>query len=291
MHLLLPLLASMLLVCGLILIKRAGIAGAGSITTLFLANECSALAFSVLWFFGGTGQPWTQLWQPAVIAGLFMMGVLFTMLAIERGDVSIATPVFGVKVLFVAVLLTVTGAYRLPVSVWYAAALATAGIGLIQWTGPGQPRRVVFTIMFALLAATSYATFDVLTQEWAPAWGAGRFLAIVYAIVGILSLGMTPWVDWSNFRDREIRRFLLPGTILFAMQSICIVLAIAVFGDAARVNVVYALRGLWGVVLAWLVARRWGGAEAELQRPLLLARLAGAGMLTAAVILVILSQE
>ena len=62
---------------------------------------------------------------------------------------------------------------------------------------------------------------------------------------------------------------------------------LAQFGDAARVNVVYALRGLWGVALAWAVAHRWGGGEAALPHEVMLTRMAGALLLTAAVVLVI----
>ena len=52
-----------------------------------------------------------------------------------------------------------------------------------------------------------------------------------------------------------------------------------------------ALRGLWGVVLAWLVARKWGGAEAEHSRKTMLFRIAGASVLTIAVILAIVSED
>ena len=81
----------------------------------------------------------------------------------------------------------------------------------------------------------------------------------------------------------------LAGSLLIAMQAICIVVAVGVFGDAARVNVVYALRGLWGVALAWLAARKWGGAEAEHSRETMLFRVAGATVLTTAVILAIVA--
>lgn len=290
MHLLLPLLASLLFVAGLILIKRAGAAGAGPVTTLFFANEFSAVAFMALWFFGGPGQPWTLIWQPCVIAVLFMLGLMFTFLAVERGDVSVATPVFGVKVVLVALLLSVLGKQQLPIMVWYAATLASLGIALIQWTGRHHPRRIVFTVIFAVSAATTFATFDVLVQDWSPAWGAGVFLPLVYAIVGLLSLAMTPWVEWSKLRQRSIRRTLIPGATLFALQSVCIVMTVAVFGDAARVNVVYALRGMWGVGLAWLVARIWGGAEAELGRSVMMTRFAGSLLLTSAVVLAIRSR-
>ena len=68
-----------------------------------MTNIATCIAFSVLWIFGGSGQPLSLLWQPAVIAGLFMLGLTFTFLAIYRGDVSIAAPIFGVKVVFVVV--------------------------------------------------------------------------------------------------------------------------------------------------------------------------------------------
>ena len=64
-------------------------------------------------------------------------------------------------------------------------------------------------------------------------------------------------------------------------------LTIACVEDAAWVNTVFALRGFWGVILAWLVAKRWGGHEAKLSRPLLLKRLCGAGLLTLGVVLAV----
>ncbi|MGI9473935.1 MAG: EamA family transporter [Rubripirellula sp.] len=291
MHLLLPLMASLLFVSGLILIKRASVAGVAPVTTLFCTNVASSIAFSFLWVLGGEKIDWGVIYQPMVIAVLFIAGLVFTFLAIERGDVSIATPIFGVKVVFVAVLLTFTGEQKLPPEVWYAAALATTGIALIQWTGRGHAHHVWFTIIFALSAATCYATFDVLVQGWAPEWGAGRFLPIVYWIVGLASLLMIPWVDFSQLKKPGVRGYLIAGSFLIAMQAICIVVAVGVFGDAARVNVVYALRGLWGVALAWIVAKIWGGAESEHSKSVMLTRVAGASVLTIAVILAILASD
>ena len=164
-------------------------------------------------------------------------------------------------------------------------------VGLIQWTGKGHRHHVIFTVCLALAAAACYATFDVLVQRWAPAWGAGRFLPVVYWIVGVAALFLLPWVDFKPCKNRSVAGLLVAGSILIALQAICIVVAVGLFGDAARVNVVYALRGLWGVALAWLVARKWGGAEAEHARSTMLLRIAGATVLTTAVILVILVGE
>ena len=290
MHLILPLMASFLFVGALIFMKRAGEAGANSLTILCVSNLGSGVIFSIFWFLGGTFRGWHEIWQPAIIAMLFVLGLAFTFAAIEKGDVSIATPIFGVKVVFVAFLVTLLGLQDLPPSVWQATVLATVGIGLIQWTGRSESHRVTLTVSLALAAALSYATFDVLVQRWAPAWGIGRFLPIVYWMVGLSSLPLLPKIPWRNLRNPKILLPLSTGAILISMQAICIVSALAVFGDAARVNVVYSLRGLWGVLLAWAVAKRWGGSESNHSKGIMLTRLAGAAILAAAVALVILSE-
>ena len=104
-------------------------------------------------------------------------------------------------------------------------------------------------------------------------------------MVGLLSLGLVPWVQWSKLREPAVLALLVPGALLIALQAVCIVVTLSVFGDAARVNVVYALRGLWAVVLAWAASKIWGGSEALLGPKAWLTRLLGAGFLTAAVIL------
>ena len=71
---------------------------------------------------------------------------------------------------------------------------------------------------------------------------------------------------------------------LMALQAMSMSYALGRFGDAARINIVYALRGLWAVALAWLLARTFGGAEARHSVTIMLLRLAGAVLLTLSVI-------
>jgi len=299
-HLLLPLLASLLFVCGLICIKRTNTAGVNPWTVTFLANQWAALLFSTLWLLGGTGQPWTMLWQPALIAVLFICGQVFTFSAIRYGDVSLATPIVGIKVVLVAFLLTFLFQHQLNSSVWFAAAMATLGIGLVQWSprqkGEDQERSedrsgILLTVLLSILAAAAFALFDVVVQAWSPAWGPGRILPIVFWMVSLLSFGFLPFFQTELFRKPEIKKLLLPGTMLIGTQALCIVFTLSNFGDAARVNVVYSLRALWGVGLAWLAAKIWGGSEAKLPANVLAARFLGAGLLTVAVVLVILSAQ
>ena len=294
LHLLLPLLASLLFVCGLLFIKRVSSQGIRPWTVTFAANLWAATLFSALWLQGGQIPSAGQLWQPALIALLYILGQVFTFAAIEHGDVSVATPVFGAKVIVVALLLSVFYDVALSIVDWIAVGLAAAGIAMVQWNPhskdqPAEARKILLTVLLALMAGTSFATFDVVVQNFAPAWGPGRLIPIAYWMVAVLSLGFLPWVQPRALKDRKLRASLLSGTLLIALQALCIVYAIAAFGDAARVNVMYSMRGMWGVILAWLVAITWGGNEAKLPKRVMLARFVGASFLTLAVILVLVA--
>ena len=222
---------------------------------------------------------------------MFILGQVLTFSAIQFGDVSVAAPVFGIKVVVVAFLLTVFFGGTLPVAVWIGAAMATTGVALVQRNPSqedGERKNLMLTVLLSASAASSFAFFDTLIQTWAPAWGAGRILPCVFWIVAAFSLGFLPWFQRDALFDPIKRKSLIPGTFLIAIQAVCLVTTMATFGDAARVNVVYAMRGMWGVVLAYAAARIWGGNEADLPRNVLMSRFLGAALLTASVILVVL---
>ncbi len=293
-HLLLPLLASLLFVCGLLFIKRVSSKGIRPWTVTLLANYWAASVFSTLWLLGGEPVDLQLLWQPALVAVLYILGQVFTFTAIEHGDVSVASPVFGAKVIFVALLLAIVFGQSLTFADWTAVALAAIGIALVQWNPhskehPSESRKVLLTIVLALLAGASFATFDVVVQNFAPRWGPGRLIPISYWMVAVLSLGFVPLFQKQALVDVRLRSSILVGTLLIAMQALCIVYAIAAFGDAARVNVMYSMRGMWGVLLAWIVALIWGGNEAKQPTSVMLSRLFGASFLTIAVVLVLVA--
>ena len=283
-HLFLPLLASMLFPVGLIAFKKAGQYGVGSWTITFVANICAVLVFST-WSLAGVQGTWSLIWQPGVVALLFVAGQILTFLAIDRGDVSVATPILSVKVVLVAIMLTLLMGESLRLSVWLAACGATVGVGLIQQSASGvDARRYSFAAIFAVMAASCFAMFDVLVQHWAPAWGIEAFLPTMFWIAGIMSLGFLPRVQFQVLRDRRALRLVLAGGMIIATQALLLVTSIAFFSDAARINIVYSLRGLWGVLLAWLFAGWLAAGEAHSSRRMMVSRLLNALLLTVSVI-------
>lgn len=295
-HLLFPITASLLYIAAALFLKRAQQLGGGVLRTTFVANVAVALVFAALLPMGGNNQPGALLWQPMLVAVLFVAGQVFSILALSLGDVSVATPVLGAKTIFVAWFTTLLLATHLPWQLWCAAGLSFGAIVLLN-RAPRIPtadarqhhyRKLALTLLFSILAAASYALFDVLVQKWTPAWGTGRFLPIMFAFSALMSLVFLPFIraPW-----REMPRVAWPalaaGAFFMALQSFVFVSAVAMFGDATAMNVVYSARGVWSVAAVWLIGHWFANTEAQLGGRVFRWRLTGAALMTSAIVLVV----
>lgn len=285
---LLPLLAALIYASAALLVKRAADLGVGVWRAAFVANVVGAGVFQPLLLLGGTVHPGLW-WQPVLVGFCFTVGQWLTFTAMDKGDVSVATPVLGLKILFVAILVTAAGRQSLRPQLWFAALLATVGIALLNRRGGhAGHHHVGRTIVMAGLAAAAFAVFDVLVQAWAPAWGVGRFLPLTMAAAGLFSFGFIP-----RFRaplaaiDGPSWRWLLAGTATMAAQSVMFVSTVARWGNAPGANVLYSSRGLWTVVLVWLFGHWVKSREQDLARPVLVARFTGAAFMMCAILLVV----
>ena len=71
------------------------------------------------------------------------------------------------------------------------------------------------------------------------------------------------------------------------MQAGCIAVSIICFGQATLINILYASRGLWTVVLVWVVGHWFGNQERGHGHRVMARRMIGAGLLLVAVLLVV----
>lgn len=271
-----------------LVIKRASELGVGVWRTAFVANLVGALIFQPLWLLGGN-LPADLWWQPLVVGVLFTVGQWLSFTAIDRGDVSIVAPVLGLKILLVAIIVTVFAGERLRWQLWAAAVLASLGIALLnQSGGRAAHHNVGRTIITAGLSAAVFAVFDVLVQQWSPAWGLGRFIPLVMGVSGVLSIAFVP-----RFRaplsaiPRGAWPWLLIGSALLGVQSIMFVSTVAHWGQAAPANVLYSSRGLWTVLLVWAFGHWVKSREQHLGRRVLTWRLAGAFLMMSAIVMVL----
>jgi drug/metabolite transporter (DMT)-like permease len=285
----LPLLAAFGYVFAALSLKRASDLGAGLWHSAFVSNVLAGLVFQSLLFFGGTWPPLSLWWQPLVGAALFLSGQILTLSSLQRGDVSIATPVLGLKIVFVAVFTTVVIGEPLGWALWLAAILSTLGIATLNYSGAHKVgARATMTILCAGGAAMSYAMLDVLLQKWSPVWGMGRILPLTMGLMGLFSLGLCRLFPSPLLSlPRPALRWLFGGGLVFVLQSMLFATVIASFGQATASNVIYSSRGLWSIVAISLLGHWFSSTEKELGRSILRWRLAGALLMFVAILLVL----
>jgi len=284
LHLVLPLAAAIVYVAAALFLKRAAESGTDVWRLTRTCNFVAAIFFAPLWLLGGN-LPSGLWWQPAAAALLFMSGQILTMIALRIGDVSITTPVLGVKVVLVALLTSVLLREPLTAGIWTAAFLSSVGIGLLHFSRPRAGSRVGTTILIAGLAAASYALFDVLVQKWSAAWGAGRFLPVMMGFAALYSLPFrSARGDAVAAASRKAAPWTIAGAVCLALQAILFVSSIAIYRQAAVANVLYSSRGLWSILAVWAVGHWWGNYEARVSPGHLGWRMAGAATLIIAIL-------
>lgn len=273
------------------MLKRAGALGVGSWRIGFLSNWVMLIVY-LPWGLmqpGTEGPSLTSYWQPALNALFFLVGQTFTFLALQKGDVSIMAPVMGTKVLLVALLTLILRTGIVSTQWWTAAGLSTMAVALLHLGEPHAGRtKVGRTVILTALSALSFSVNDVLIQKWGSPWGSGRYVTVMFAFNALYTLSFVPFFR-APLRTLDRRAWLWAGggAVLLAINNAAIALAIAVWQSPIAVNIIYSLRGLFSVVLVWAVGHWFANDEKHLTSRVFRGRLAGAALMLAAVVLVL----
>jgi drug/metabolite transporter (DMT)-like permease len=289
-YLILPLAAAVLYALGATSLKSATAHGAAVLRTTFLANVVTAVVFLafVPW---RSGSILPEVWWPVIaLSVLFFLGQLFTILALARGAVSIATPILSAKVVVVAFFLAVLFGEPVGTHMWIAAVITVAGVSCLQLTGRtgNTQESVTAAVVYSLFAAVFFALFDVMTQVYSPILGFGRFLPMAMILAAILSFALLPFAP-RRLRDldRPGKWYVGIGVGLLMAQAVLLISAVGFFGDAPGCNVVYSSRGIWSIAIVWLLGGLFENAELEVGRLAVFGRLAGAIQILIAIVIVL----
>ena len=281
-----PLCSAVGYVFAAMMLKKATSGGGRPWRVVFIVNLVTALSFQ-FWFFYG-GESFTNLnVVHAVIAGtVFFAGQILTFVAISQGDVSISTPVLGTKVVFVALFVYLFGAEPLSPKLWMATLLTSAALILLGGEWRANRKRLIVSVAYAFFAAILFAVTDVLQRLWVPAFGFGHFAPVMFLTVGVLSVGLIPFFGEPLLSlPAKARKWALLGGGLLSVQNMGIAYCIGVFREVTITNVLYNTRGLWSVLLVWVVGHWFANTEKTVGGAIMTRRLMGALLLLAAVYL------
>jgi drug/metabolite transporter (DMT)-like permease len=253
---------------------------------LFIVNLIGAVLFQTWLLHGGAPFTATNITHAVLAGTAFFIGQVFTFIAISRGDISIATPVLGTKVIFVALLVFVTGGEELGWKLWVATFLTTLALALLGGEWQANKERLLVSVCFAFLASVAFAATDVMQQLWVPAFEFGHFGPVMFATVGLLSFTLIPFFS-APLREmpRPMVIWAMGGGLLLTIQAMGIAYCIAVYHEVTVTNVLYNTRGLWSVALVWIVGHWFANSEKQVGGAIMTRRLIGALILLAAVYL------
>ncbi len=284
-----PAAAAVLFPLAAMAMKRSSQLGVDVWQTAFVANMVGAVSYSFLWVLGGQPVRVDFWWQPLLIAVCLFGGMTTQFMAFNRGEVSVAVPVMGMKILVVAFLTPLLVGEEVRPLLWISALLSVMGVAFLNWRSSGGGNRsITIAVIGGCAAAVCFGTFDVLVQKWGREWGAGRLLPIVFWLNGLLSL-----VCIAGFKTplRTLPaagwKWLLLGSSLVSFQSILFIGCLATYGGATKANITYSARGLISVLLVWTVGHHFGNAEGSLGARVLCFRVLGAACLLAAIVIAV----
>ena len=270
------------------LMLKRGTEGAGPWRVNFFTNWVQAALFSLLWFVPVEHAVTFSKASHAVISGtIFFIGQIFTFLALSRGDVSVATPVLGSKVVFVALFSAALGTEKIGASMWLAVLLTAVATALLGIGHPHAQRDAILrSLIYGFSAASMYALTDITQQHWVHEWGFSHYAATLFLTVAVLSLTLIPLLRGDG-REVSARTWvwIAGGGCTLAVQACGVAWAIVTIG-ATSTNVLYNSRGLWSVVLVWTIGSWFGNAERGRGRAVMLRRFAGSLLLLAAIFLI-----
>ncbi|WP_309387794.1 DMT family transporter [Cerasicoccus frondis] len=269
--------------------KRALQEGVGMLRLAFVSNICLFLVFAPLILLDDSPPNWDEIHWPLLAGTGFFLGNVLTFAAIRFGDVSIQAPMMGTKVVFVAAFSVLIGAGPVPVTWWIGAGMTAIAIFLLGFSDWSNRHAVWKTALLALASSAVFGLTDALVMKYAKVFSPGWFLSAITTVMLVESLLLIPFF---NGRLRDIPRrawpWLLGAASIMAIQSACLGSALAFFGDATALNIIYASRGLWGIVFVWRIGSWFGNRESDAGNQVMGRRLAGALMLVAAIALVLI---
>ena len=164
---------------------------------------------------------------------------------------------------------------------------------------PQQNRVLAVALLLAgfFLLTMVDATSKVLTERYhALEIGFGRAVFQMLPLLGFKARPETQHLPIFQQAIASLKappqawRWIALATTLSAIQALLVAGTIAIWRDAAGVNVVYGTRGLWSLALVWWAGSWFGNAERRDSGPrVILARATGGALILTAVILALQS--
>lgn len=279
----LPIIAALFYSLSVVLVKVASREGGVRSTSMLAATNIMLAAVFLPITLCGKLPPAGELWKPLIIGVFFALANYTTFLCAHYGEVSLMTPIMGVKVLLVfAAASVIAGVACSPImlaaGVMCCVAVFIMGFDKSSLVGG----KLLPTVALALATCTFYALCDVLVCFLGKSFDPFAFLGMTSVVLVVSSLPFIPQMC-ADFRpSNKAFGSGLAAAAFMAFESMLMFRALAGGLDAGLCNIFYNTRGLMSIALVYFLANKYPELE-KLSRASAQRRVFGSIMILVAV--------
>lgn len=279
----LPIIAALFYSLSVVLVKVASREGGVRSTSMLAATNIMLAAVFLPITLCGELPPAGELWKPLIIGVFFALANYTTFLCAHYGEVSLMTPIMGVKVLLVfAAASVIAGVACSPImlaaGVMCCVAVFIMGFDKSSLAGG----KLLPTVALALATCTFYALCDVLVCFLGKSFDPFAFLGMTSVVLVVSSLPFIPQMC-ADFRpSNKAFGSGLAAAAFMAFESMLMFRALAGGLDAGLCNIFYNTRGLMSIALVYFLANKYPELE-KLSRASAQRRVFGSIMILVAV--------
>lgn len=259
-----PVIAAALYSLSVILVKLATSDEKLSPTSILVFNNVSMwILFMPSLFTEGGVKDFALVWQPLLVGVFFAMGNFATFLCAHKGEVSLMTPIMGLKILAVLLFSRIIIGMELPHTMIAAGIICCAAVFIMGYSKRRiSSKKEWITFALALWACTSYAACDVFIQKFSPNFSP---LSLLCLCNFVLILSTLPYFGrcWREIRSAGRKNLALGGAAaaLMVAESLFMFFALAGRVSAPLCNILYNTRGIMSVVFVFAIGKYVSGLE------------------------------
>lgn len=285
----LPLLSAVFFAFGSIFVKRATSEGITPLSVSFSFNAMIFLFYLPMFLYSYNPQTVDMLWIVLACAGIFLVGQIINYIGVYIGDVSLLTPLMGMKILFVVLFASIFAQTKIP-TIWiYAAILTAISIIVMGVEKFSFSKKTLLTIACALCTCLAFAGLDIIMQENAKKMGVVFFISSLSIMLLPISLPLLPVVikDFKRVGFNGFR-WLAFGLPLIFLHDFLFCLSLSTSqGGAVLANILVATRGIITTIVVFLLGKKFKLPEAKMSKSFAMRRFLGATILFATIATVI----
>lgn len=256
------------------------------LSMLVMNNLLSGIVFIPAIFFETDFPDISIIWQPIIASIFCAIGNIATFTCAERGEVSLMTPLMGIKTLMVVMFARVFLDINLPHTITVAGIICCVAVFIMSFSiNSLRSKKLGVTILLAMIACISYALCDVFIQKYAPNFTRNTMLSLTSVAMPLSIIPLLPkFFKEVSISDKKTL-FLGGGSaVLMIVEMYLMFISISGELGASLCNILYNTRGLLSVILIYFVGKRFVKLR-ELSNASAIQRSVGAIMILIAVII------